>query len=103
MRTRLHDGANQLKIQDIHPFGVRMPEELKKRLADEARTSGKSLNSEVVERLQASVAKQHAAHYRTEEGVTGYVVPLSDAERQMLAVFRRLPAEKQLALISLFK
>jgi hypothetical protein len=32
-----------------------------------------------------------------------YTQALSETDRQMLAVFRRMPVEKQLALLSLFK
>lgn len=33
------------------PFGLRMPDELRRRIHDAAKASGRSLNSEIVERL----------------------------------------------------
>jgi hypothetical protein len=36
-------------------------------------------------------------------GGADYVQELNDIERQLLNVFRRMPVDKQLALLSLFK
>jgi len=77
-----------------------MPEDLKQRLEKKKKINGRSLNSEVVARLQASLGKQQ--HFRAEDAGGGYTVSLSDPERQLLAIFKRLSPEKQLALISLF-
>lgn len=35
-------------MRNIAPFGLRMPEELKKRLSDMAEANGRSLNSQIV-------------------------------------------------------
>jgi len=40
--------------RDIKPLGIRMPEELKQWLKDQAEKNMRSLNSELVIRLQAS-------------------------------------------------
>lgn len=40
--------------RDIKPLGVRMPEELKQWLKDQAEKNMRSLNSELVVRLQTS-------------------------------------------------
>ena len=42
-------------MASITPYGLRMPRDLKDALEDEARANGRSLNSEIVARLQASV------------------------------------------------
>ncbi|MBU0592456.1 MAG: Arc family DNA-binding protein [Gammaproteobacteria bacterium] len=96
-----------MKVRDIAPFGVRMPAELKDRLDREAKINGRSLNSEVVSRLQKSLDGQShvMTNGYTEQEINRYVAthPLSDTERQMVNVFRKMPPEKQLALLSLFK
>mgnify|MGYP000907574032 CR=1 FL=1 len=40
--------------RDINPFGLRMPLELRTQITDAAAANGRSLNSEIVARLQAS-------------------------------------------------
>lgn len=92
------------RICDINPFGLRMQAELKERLEREAKINGRSLNMEIVERLRASLETPA----RTEGGLLvaetpgSYTPDLTDIERKLLTVFRRLPPEKQLALLSLF-
>ncbi|HGJ5869380.1 Arc family DNA-binding protein [Arsenophonus nasoniae] len=48
-----------MKIGDIAPFGVRMTTELKDRLHEEARRNTRSLNSEIVKRLEDSLSKEN--------------------------------------------
>lgn len=92
--------------RDINPFGVRMPPDLKSDLEQEAKKNSRSLNSEIVDRLKKSLeaiasgqvmntAAQNTAAYKVDQ--------YSDIEKQLVQVFRKLPAEKQLALLSLFK
>lgn len=84
--------------------GVRMPPELKDRLQNAADLNGRSLNMEIVQRLSASLETNHPPlPLAANEPLRDYTPALTDAEKSMLAVFRRLPPEKQLALISLFK
>lgn len=40
--------------RDINPFGLRMPPELRQKVEDAAKQSGRSLNAEIVERLEDS-------------------------------------------------
>lgn len=90
--------------RDIKPFGLRMPDELKASIEREARFNGRSLNMEIVERLRRSLEPP----IRTEGGLQvaetpgSYTPEINDIERKLLTVFRRLPPEKQLALLSLF-
>ncbi|WP_332848685.1 Arc family DNA-binding protein [Massilia sp. S19_KUP03_FR1] len=44
--------------RSIAPFGIRMPEELKKQLTEQARNNHRSLNSELVMRLEESLKKE---------------------------------------------
>lgn len=47
-----------MKTSQITPFGVRMPEELKQELKALADANRRSLNSEVIRRLEDSVAAE---------------------------------------------
>lgn len=82
-----------------------MPPELKDRLHNAASINGRSLNMEIIQRLLDSLESKGKP--LIESGVrqerAEYGPPLNDLEKSILAVFRRLPPEKQLALISLFK
>ncbi|OCJ05263.1 hypothetical protein A6U87_14745 [Rhizobium sp. AC44/96] len=44
-----------MKIGSITPFGLRLHPDLKRRLEDAARRSGRSLNAEIAARLEASL------------------------------------------------
>jgi hypothetical protein len=96
-----------MKVRDIAPFGVRMPTELKETLEREAKINNRSLNSELVERLQRSLERQTGAadapYAAAQARPADYASAMSDSERQFLGVFRRLPVEKQLALLALFR
>lgn len=96
-----------MKVRDIAPFGVRMPSELKELLEREAKINSRSLNSEIVDRLKRGLNRQTMAsadkYMAPEPATADYANLLNDVERQFLGVFRRLPAEKQLALLSLFR
>ncbi|OGA47096.1 MAG: hypothetical protein A3F74_21280 [Betaproteobacteria bacterium RIFCSPLOWO2_12_FULL_62_58] len=93
----------------INPFGLRMPPELRESLKREAKLNGRSLNAEVVARLRTSTdAPDPNDPPRRGSGSRAIVEPrsaraLTDAERAMLAVFRKLSPERQLALLSLFE
>lgn len=88
--------------RDINPFGVRMPSDLKQRLDFKAKENNRSLNSEIVSRLADSLDHE-TANVAKERPATQYRADIHPIEQQLLVIFRRLPAEKQLALISLFK
>jgi hypothetical protein len=95
-----------VKVQDINPFGVRMPADLKQLLDFEAKKNTRSLNSEIVARLWESLGRGDRIEGTlgvTESSAPHYGARLSDADKAILAVFRKLSVEKQLALISLFK
>jgi hypothetical protein len=64
-------------MASITPYGLRMPRELKGTLDTAARRNGRSLNSEIVARLEASV--------QVGEGVPGFVTPDFAAQVKVLA------------------
>lgn len=91
-------------IRETAPFGVRMPEAVKGALAREAKIHGRSLNSEIVHRLKASLGEGEPvgnAYTLQQDRRQGYDESVSDAERRLLVVFRSLEPEKQLALLAL--
>ncbi|WP_329958725.1 Arc family DNA-binding protein [Pluralibacter gergoviae] len=45
----------EMKVRDIAPLGIRLPPEVKEKLKEKAREEGRSLNSEVVQRLIKSL------------------------------------------------
>lgn len=97
--------ATNKKMADITPFGLRMQTEIKEKLEREAKINGRSLNAEIVTRLQNSLDKTGAAqsnHFAAQPSANGYSQEINDIERQLLMIFRRMPVEKQLALLSLF-
>lgn len=95
---------------------LRLPADLKAALLRAAAINGRRITSEVNIRLQDSLnGKLPAPVPQTNlSALLGYgqtqeaIDPvggegLSELDRSMLAVFRQLPVEKQLALLSLFK
>ena len=82
-----------------------MQPELKDLLDREAKISGRSLNAEIVHRLQLSIDNQEktkGSYTVAQQAAPSYTPDLNDIERQMVSIFRRMPPEKQLALLSLF-
>lgn len=92
-----------LSSNDLLAFHVRMPEEVKQRLEKQAKINGRSLNSEIVDRLKSSLAKVTGGPPKVGQESPAYAVQLPDIERQLLTYFRDLAPEKQLALLSLLK
>lgn len=89
--------------REIPPYGLRMPPELRDRVEREAALSGRSMNAEIVARLWASLddkrGQEVAPVMKQEIGTYG----LNEPERNMLSLFRRWSAEKQLSFLVLFK
>jgi len=88
--------------REIKPFGLRMPPELRELLKQHAELNRRSLNSEIVARLQTTLDPSERRSQSDATVQTHDVVVLSDAERALLNVFRSLLPDKQLALLSLF-
>ncbi|MCO5109996.1 MAG: hypothetical protein M9929_04015 [Burkholderiaceae bacterium] len=87
---------------------LRLPSELKAELMRAAAINKRKVTTEVIERLQNSrlvsvgyTASTAATLVHTKE--KGPADTLSGTDQAMLEVFRRLPPEKQLALLSLFR
>lgn len=95
-------------MREINPFGLRMPAVLREKLQRSARHNRRSLNSEIVERLsrsmESSAGPTAALSTGDAEAHALYgAPPLTAIEETALEIFRGLPADKQLALVSLLK
>jgi hypothetical protein len=105
-------------------FLLLMPEDLRREIERSAFANGRTLTAEINKRLRESLNAAKApdpasaqpvgkplppsylaAHHVTsaQTNIQANGVQLSTADHAMLGVFRSLPAEKQLALLSLFK
>lgn len=70
-----------MKVRDIAPYGVRMPAELKKKIAEIAKDNGRSMNTEIVMAIEAWVS-----YHERKEGVdtTNISMPMTKDEMRML-------------------
>lgn len=89
-------------IRDMQSTHVRMPSRLKQDIDFHAKSNNRSLNAEIVQRLQDSLTARQD-HGTKQAPISPYSGELPMIEQQLLNIFRRLTPEKQLALISLFK
>lgn len=85
-------------------YVLRLPPDLKESLRKEARSNDRSLNAEIIQRLRRSLEPaRRRSGYAAEEAPPPDYIAEGETERALLAVFKRLGPEKQLALLSLFK
>lgn len=69
--------------RDINPFGLRMPPDLREKLEDACRQSGRSMNAEIVKRLRESLGTIFPLH--AGEAVHDEVLPSAE-DRAMLGI-----------------
>lgn len=97
-----------------HPTVVRLRPELRAELQRLAYISKRSLSKEIARRLEASLqlpppgkAPAPALHtypnHATQALTTNDRPALSDHDQAMLVIFRQLPADKQLSLLTLLR
>jgi len=93
------------RVRDIPPLSLRLPLDLREALEREAAVLGKSLTSEIVERLRRSLPEPgHATVVKSGEGTpTIQFTALSGSQRALLMHFSGMPPEKQLALLTLLR
>ncbi len=90
-------------------FILAMPDELRREIERAAISVGRTVTAEINLRLQRSLDMDvvEASHIRPAGGEAApgaeNGLMLSATDHAMLAVFHKLPVEKQLALLSLFK
>lgn len=104
----------RFKARDVPPTALRLHPDTRAELVRIAFINGRSLSKEIALRLEASLKAEAAptgpasysepnlatVGHTNEKGPAG---ALSGTDQAMLEIFRSLPAEKQLALLSLFK
>jgi len=93
---------------EVEKFVVRLPGGMRQKIADVARKSRRSMNSEIVARLEHSLAEQESVSGISEshsqvEKPSLRAVDLSEQrlseEQQLLQSFRRMDAAKREALL----
>lgn len=80
-------------------FVVRLPEGMRERISDVARDHHRSMNSEIIARLEQSLVQEGALD--AESARTLDSSDLSLAERELLQRFRQLSRRQQNALVAL--
>ena len=80
-------------------FVVRLPEGMRERIADVARNHHRSMNSEIIARLEQSLQQEGALG--NEPGLRLDSPEITVNERELLLRFRQLSGRQQNALISL--
>lgn len=90
-------------------FVVRLPPGMRRRIADAARCYRRSMNSEIVARLEQSLDSGVAPFpvpdpgaAGTGEAVADAPIPETELETHLLKIFRKLPPERRRALLALF-
>lgn len=94
---------------DIEKFVVRLPAGMRQAIAEVARRSRRSMNSEIVARLERSLAdndvietiSEQAAPAPVLRSVDNHTAASSDAERRLIQAFRRMDQAKREALLKL--
>jgi hypothetical protein len=85
--------------RDINPFGLRMPHDLKKRIEKSAKTNRRSMNAELILRLQDSVEKDPLFVPEIREATRNY--ELTEDENVLLRAFSILSPRRRRALLEL--
>ena len=113
--------TEKFKARDVQPTVLRLHPDVRAELVRIAFVNGRSLSKEIAVRIEASLKADAApAPAAPPTGPASYSAPntptvlhtandkgpastLSGTDQAMLEVFRGLPPEKQLALLSLFR
>lgn len=102
------------RVRDIAPTGVRLPQALRDELMRQATINGRSLSQEITYRLQTTISPESArdidvvvsmgpgAPFGLAE-VKPFHGSLTEAHRQLNAMFDALTPDKQLALLTLLR
>lgn len=80
-------------------FVVRLPEGMRERIAGVARNHHRSMNSEIIARLERSLVQEEGVH--ADAALSLESPELSVHERELLQRFRQLSRRQQNALIAL--
>lgn len=87
--------------REINPFGLRMPAELRKLVEKSAKINRRSLNAELVMRLQSSVERDPVFVPDISEDGADY--GLSDDQSALVSLYNRLPARRRKVLLEFLR
>lgn len=100
-----HNSATSTETtrHEVEKFVVRLPLGMRARIADVARTNHRSMNSEIITRLEDSLNGASAVEPPALPTAPALHVieRASDKEQLLLARFRSMSADKQIALLEL--
>ena len=85
--------------RDINPFGLRMPQDLKKRIEKSAKTNRRSINAELILRLQDSIEKDPLFIPEIHESAKNY--ELTEEQNALLKAYNGLSPRRRRALLEL--
>lgn len=95
--------SGSLKVgRDAPGYLLRMPPEMRDELKREALIKDRSMNTVILRRLQESFGHEKKGHRVEQPDRTDYYT-MSEMERTLFALLKRLPMEKQVALMTLLK
>ncbi|MCU9529354.1 Arc family DNA-binding protein [Pseudomonas mosselii] len=77
-------------------FVVRLPEGMREKIGEVAKVRHRSMNSEIIARLEESLANEN-----DDSKIQVYSDSLSTSEKLMLSAFRKLATSQQKALVDL--
>lgn len=94
--------------QEVEKFVVRLPKGMRAKIAEVSRLSHRSMNSEIIARLEESLGQNGSSGSAPAAPLLRAVDSQSDAslaqlEREVLARFRALGSEKRAALLELIR
>ncbi|BEO61100.1 hypothetical protein SMQE30_15230 [Serratia marcescens] len=73
-------------MRNIAPLGVRLPEELKEKIQEQAKANGRSTNAEIVTLLEQSVA--HGGSRESKEQLEKIVDDYEEQVKQLMSMIR---------------
>lgn len=83
--------------REINPFGLRMPPELRKLIEKSARLNHRSMNAELVMRLQSSVEQDPVFFPEVSEDGPEYT--LTEDQSALIRLYSRMPARRKKVLL----
>lgn len=89
--------------QEVEKFVVRLPKGMRSKIAEVSRLSHRSMNSEIIARLEESLghASEDNSHTPSAPLLRAVDNNSGDQEHTLLAHFRAMSAEKRAALLEL--
>lgn len=107
----MNEEVKNYNSRNADKFVVRLPEGMRQRIAEVAKNYHRSMNSEIVSRLESSLRTEACIlhEYGDEGGIEGVITPfgetinldLTHQEFALIEKVRQLPPQKQQAILDL--